>query len=282
MKILYVEDNAVNLSLIERIAQMNNHSLVSYEEAEVALVELEKGLDIDLILLDIQLAGEMDGIDFARTVRQRGWKQPIIAITAYAMIGDRERIIEAGCNEYLPKPLPIAEFLTLLAKYDPVFTGGAAKEDPAVVVATPTPAAANTSTQESAATLAEPAPPKGSTQPAKPLIGPDEMFPASPATIAAAQEALSTPAAEPGAPVKGNTQPVKTIETPEASEPIQPAVPQTEEPAAPVQAAPPNNSNPTTEASSDASKPRPLSELLTNSEASVPVPPPVSDESKPS
>ena len=119
MRILYVEDNAINLSLIQRIAQMNKHQLVSFEEAETALDALEGGEIPDLILLDIQLAGEMDGIGFAQVVRERGYRQPIIAITAYAMMGDRERIIAAGCNDYLPKPLPIAEFLTLLAKYDP-------------------------------------------------------------------------------------------------------------------------------------------------------------------
>jgi CheY-like chemotaxis protein len=120
MKILYVEDNAVNLSLIARIAKMNQHELVSFEEAEQALSWLEKPENnVDLILLDIQLAGEMDGITFAKTLRGKGETHPIIAITAYAMMGDKERILAAGCNEYLPKPLPIAEFLTLLAKYDP-------------------------------------------------------------------------------------------------------------------------------------------------------------------
>lgn len=120
MKILYVEDNAVNLSLIQRIAKMNSHDLVSFDEAETALAWMEKTENkVDLILLDIQLAGEMDGIGFAKTLRARGAKHPIIAITAYAMMGDKERILSAGCNEYLPKPLPIAEFLTLLAKYDP-------------------------------------------------------------------------------------------------------------------------------------------------------------------
>ena len=119
MRILYVEDNAVNLSLIARIAQMNKHDLVSHKDAESALAALDAGLTIDLILLDIQLAGEMDGIAFAKILRAQGRTVPIIAITAYAMTGDKERIIAAGCNEYLPKPLPIAEFLTLLAKYDP-------------------------------------------------------------------------------------------------------------------------------------------------------------------
>lgn len=134
MKILYVEDNAVNLSLIQRIAKMNNHDLVSFEEAEQALAWLEKPENnVDLILLDIQLAGEMDGIGFAKTLRGRGETHPIIAITAYAMMGDKERILSAGCNEYLPKPLPIAEFLTLLAKYDPALQAAKPEATPAAI-----------------------------------------------------------------------------------------------------------------------------------------------------
>ncbi len=137
MKILYVEDNAVNLSLIARIAKMNQHDLVSFEEAEQALTWLGDSTNkVDLILLDIQLAGEMDGITFAKTLRGKGETHPIIAITAYAMMGDKERILAAGCNEYLPKPLPIAEFLTLLAKYDPA-TRTAAPEAPAPAVSQP-------------------------------------------------------------------------------------------------------------------------------------------------
>ena len=140
MKILYVEDNAVNLSLIQRIAQMNQHELISFEDAETALDFLGKGEQVDLILLDIQLAGEMDGIDFAKALRARGDRKPIIAITAYAMMGDKERIIDAGCNEYLPKPLPIAEFLTLLAKYDPTVYKSPEPEKPAEPAKVETPA----------------------------------------------------------------------------------------------------------------------------------------------
>lgn len=171
MKILYVEDNAVNLSLIERIAQMNKHELTSYDEAEIALAALDSGETApDLILLDIQLAGEMDGIGFAKEVRKRGYQQPIIAITAYAMMGDKERIIAAGCNDYLPKPLPIAEFLTLLAKYDPKISQG------------------KTATQE---TKAAPAPD------VKPTPQPEAKAPPAPT-----QATAPTPQPEPKAPTQ--------------------------------------------------------------------------------
>lgn len=206
MKILYVEDNAVNLSLIQRIAQMNQHELISFEDAETALDFLGKGEQVDLILLDIQLAGEMDGIDFAKALRARGDRKPIIAITAYAMMGDKERIIQAGCNEYLPKPLPIAEFLTLLAKYDPAVYKMPEAEKPAEaapaapVQATPPPVASAPETPQPAAATSTSAP-----------AAPEAATPASPAT----STPITPPAAE--APPPAPSSEVKTQEPVAAS-----------------------------------------------------------------
>lgn len=118
MRIMYVEDNMVNLSLVQRIAQMGSHDVVSYSNGTQALEALESDR-ADLILMDIELEGELDGIEVVKRLRKRGDKRPIIAITAYAMVGDKERILEAGCDDYLPKPLPISQFVGLLAKYDP-------------------------------------------------------------------------------------------------------------------------------------------------------------------
>jgi CheY-like chemotaxis protein len=117
MRIAYVEDNATNLSLVQRVANMNAHEVVNYTEGEVALNELSHQ-KFDLILMDVELAGEMNGLQVTRSLRARGLTTPIIAVTAYAMMGDREKCLEAGCNDYLPKPLPIAEFLMMLSKYD--------------------------------------------------------------------------------------------------------------------------------------------------------------------
>lgn len=61
----------------------------------------------DLILLDLALP-EVDGWEIARQIRQSGNKTPIIAITAHAMKGDRESALAAGCNDYIPKPIDIA------------------------------------------------------------------------------------------------------------------------------------------------------------------------------
>lgn len=117
MRIAYVEDNPTNLALVERVARMTQHSVVSYTEGEIALQELAHE-PFDLILMDVELAGEISGLHVVRKLREGGLKTPIVAVTAYAMMGDREKCMQAGCNDYLPKPLPISEFITLLAKYD--------------------------------------------------------------------------------------------------------------------------------------------------------------------
>jgi CheY-like chemotaxis protein len=222
MKILYVEDNPVNLSLIQRIAQMNKHELTSYDEAEIALKALAEGLQTDLILLDIQLAGEMDGIDFAKEARKRGMTQPIIAITAYAMMGDKERIIEAGCNDYLPKPLPIAEFLTLLAKYDPALRADATSSaTPPTAATTPSPVATSPTPIVATPTAPMPAPTIPSSVATNPVPAPSPVA-APPSSTPASDSAVApSPATVTPAP----PTPPASIEIPSemATQPLKPA-----------------------------------------------------------
>lgn len=117
MRIAYVEDNAINLALVERVTRMLQHEVVNYEEGEEALVALSNQT-FDLILMDIELAGALSGLEVVTQLRQAGMTTPIVALTAYAMAGDRERILKVGCNEYLPKPIPIAQFIELLKRYE--------------------------------------------------------------------------------------------------------------------------------------------------------------------
>ena len=119
MRIAYVEDNPTNLALVERVASMNRHAVVSYTEGEIALLELQKER-FDLILMDVELAGDMGGLEVVRKLRATGLQTPIIAVTAYAMIGDRDKCIEAGCTDYLSKPLPIPQLIALLDRYDEI------------------------------------------------------------------------------------------------------------------------------------------------------------------
>ncbi|MCS7071908.1 MAG: response regulator [Anaerolinea sp.] len=117
MRILYVEDNPANLSLMQRIARMGGHEVITYTEGEAALDRFEQD-NPDLILLDVQLAGKLSGVDLVQRLRARGITKPVIAVTAYAMVGDRERFLEAGFDDYMSKPLPVAELVELVQKYE--------------------------------------------------------------------------------------------------------------------------------------------------------------------
>jgi two-component system cell cycle response regulator DivK len=116
MRILYVEDNPANLFLVKRVARMGGHEVINYIDGEDALANFIRDKP-DLVLMDIQLAGELSGLDVVQRLRSIGHKTPIIAVTAYAMIGDRERFLTAGCDDYLAKPLPIPRLVELIEHY---------------------------------------------------------------------------------------------------------------------------------------------------------------------
>jgi CheY-like chemotaxis protein len=115
VKILYVEDNPANLYLVKRVAQ--DHEVINYIDGEEALANFEQDRP-DLVLMDIQLSGHLSGLDVVRKLRESGHKVPIVAVTAYAMVGDRERALAAGCDDYMAKPLPIPQFVRLIEHYN--------------------------------------------------------------------------------------------------------------------------------------------------------------------
>lgn len=117
MKIMYVEDNQANISLMQRIARMGGHDVVFYTTGEQAIENFERDQP-DLVLMDVQLEGRISGLEAVKMLRDRGHTTPMIAVTAYAMVGDKERCLEAGCDWYLSKPLPIAELVDLVKRYD--------------------------------------------------------------------------------------------------------------------------------------------------------------------
>lgn len=127
MRILYVEDNEVNRALVERVMRARQCSVVFEDEGEGALDTLAKDPVIDLILLDIELAGSMTGLDVIHAMRARNDHRPVVAVTAYAMMGDRERFLEAGCDQYLPKPLVVTDLLNMIDHYQAEITKAAAK-----------------------------------------------------------------------------------------------------------------------------------------------------------
>ncbi|MBN1680308.1 MAG: response regulator [Anaerolineae bacterium] len=120
MKILYVEDTMPNIILIERIASMGHHKVLNYNNAEEALRYFERD-DPDLVLVDIRLDGFMSGLDLVRKLRAQGYTTPMIAITAFVTDGAREQCIEAGCNDYIPKPLDVRRILQMIAYHATVY-----------------------------------------------------------------------------------------------------------------------------------------------------------------
>lgn len=116
MRILYVEDNPANVFLVKRVARMGKHEVINYIDGGQALKKFDD-IKPDLILMDIQLAGDIGGLDVVRELRAKGVKTSIIAVTAYAMVGDKERCLDAGCDDYLAKPLPIAQLVKIFEEY---------------------------------------------------------------------------------------------------------------------------------------------------------------------
>jgi len=116
-KILCVEDNAVNMLLISRIIEAEGYELIKAEDGNVALSLLEN-LVPDLILLDINLPG-INGLELARRFKadDKIAHVPLIATTAQVLSGDRERCLEAGCDDYIPKPLDIRKLRELMRSY---------------------------------------------------------------------------------------------------------------------------------------------------------------------
>ena len=107
LHILVAEDNPVNQTLTARLLQKRGHTVAIAETGRAAL-ELTERESFDLILMDIQMP-EIDGLEVAATIRRReqsgGKRIPIIAMTAYAMVGDRDRCLRAGMDHYLSKPI---------------------------------------------------------------------------------------------------------------------------------------------------------------------------------
>lgn len=138
MRILYVEDNPANLFLVQRVARMGNHEIVHYSEGQPALDHFKEDKP-DLVLMDVQLPGLLTGLDVVKALRAAGHKTPIIAVTAYAMSGDREKCLEAGCDGYLSKPLPVGELVELFRRHDiaPTPAPVAAEANPEVAPTVP-------------------------------------------------------------------------------------------------------------------------------------------------
>ena len=177
MRILYVEDNEVNRALVERIMRARQCEVIFRDEGEGALEVLKDDPKIDLVLLDIDLAGTISGLDVIRTLRARNDHRPVVAITAYAMMGDRERILEAGCDQYLPKPLVVTDLLAMIDHYEKKLAAKdaapAEKAEASVTPATPPkPASSPAEKAETVTAQAAPSDPAPAEKPEAPATPP--------------------------------------------------------------------------------------------------------------
>ena len=90
---------------------------VSSGEAAIRAIEQAENSDpFDAVLLDIQMPG-MDGYETTRRIRAKGFRTPIIALTAGAMVKDREKCLRAGCDDYLSKPIDRRALIKMIAQY---------------------------------------------------------------------------------------------------------------------------------------------------------------------
>jgi two-component system cell cycle response regulator DivK len=117
--VLYIEDNPHNRRLVRRTLERSGYAVIEAEDGESGL-EMVRELRPPLVLLDIGLP-KMDGMEVVGRVKADAELRdiPVIAITASAMQGDRERFLAAGCDDYLSKPIQVLELIDKVNRYYP-------------------------------------------------------------------------------------------------------------------------------------------------------------------
>jgi CheY-like chemotaxis protein len=128
--VVLIEDNERNRYLTTFLLKKYGYQVFEAVDGPSG-IELVQKIKPDLILLDIQLPG-MDGYDIAQELtRNLGMGDiPIVAVTSYAMVGDRERILAAGCVGYIEKPINPETFINEIEYYLVAHKPGGSREDP--------------------------------------------------------------------------------------------------------------------------------------------------------
>jgi two-component system, cell cycle response regulator DivK len=115
--VLIVEDNDLNMKLFHDLLEAHGYDTVGTRDGEEVL-ELARARRPDLILMDIQLP-QVSGLEVTKWIKSDPELQqiPVIAVTAFAMRGDEERILRSGCEAYLSKPISIARFMETIRRF---------------------------------------------------------------------------------------------------------------------------------------------------------------------
>jgi len=124
--ILYIEDNLHNRRIVRKILQSRGYTIIEAEDG-ISGLEMVQELKPPLILLDIGLPG-ISGLEVVGQIRadEKLRHIPVIALTASAMRGDRERFLAAGCDDYLSKPVRAMELINMVAVHYPSANGKSA------------------------------------------------------------------------------------------------------------------------------------------------------------
>jgi two-component system cell cycle response regulator DivK len=117
--ILIVEDNDLNMKLFRDLLQANGYETIETRNG-VEAFELAKKHHPDLIIMDIQLP-EVSGLDVTKWIKndKSVKKIPVIAVTAFAMKGDEQKILDGGCEDYIAKPISVGDFLATITRHLP-------------------------------------------------------------------------------------------------------------------------------------------------------------------
>ena len=122
-KILLVEDDFMNMRLAQHILEVEGYTVLTAATAREALEQIESTLP-DLILMDAQLP-DMDGMTVVRILRENALTRDItiLALTACAMKGDMEMMLQLGCNGYIAKPINVQDFIDTVRSFLSLRTG---------------------------------------------------------------------------------------------------------------------------------------------------------------
>lgn len=114
--VLIAEDDDFNAHLLNILCRSNNMDTIVVENGDEAVKAVQNNPQLALVLMDIKMP-LVDGYEATRRIRRFNKQIPIVAVTAFALDGDKEKAVQAGCNDYLPKPISINQLKNTFEKY---------------------------------------------------------------------------------------------------------------------------------------------------------------------